>query len=149
MTIHDLLHVMRGAFPKLTVDNFRPTSPSDENYNCIAWAAGDTNFWWWPDAMGQYYWPPNVRREETIDAFVQAFECQGYSQPTDATVEPNKQKVAIYADSGRRPTHAARQLSNGWWASKLGCEIDIEHELSALEGPWYGAVAIILAKPSR
>ena len=42
--------------------------------------------------------------------------------------------VAIY-QSGGLPTHAARQLSDGNWTSKLGPNIDITHSLSGLEGP--------------
>ena len=33
------------------------------------------------------------------------------------------------------PTHAARQLANGWWTSKLGPSFDIEHiDLNAIAG---------------
>lgn len=148
MTYQDLLRVMKGSFPNITEVNSRPTSPHDEGYNCIAWAAEDTDYWWWPDAMGQYYWPPDVPREETVEAFVHAYGLQGYSQRSDATLEPGKQKVAIYADRNGKPTHAARQLADGWWASKLGRQIDIEHEFSALEGPEYGSVTVILARPA-
>ena len=30
-------------------------------YNCIAWAAGDTRWWWWPDPNS--YWPPGPSSE--------------------------------------------------------------------------------------
>lgn len=149
MKFQDLVRAMQVPFPNLTEANSRPTSPYDEGYNCIAWAAESTDYWWWPDAMGQQYWPPDVPREETIEAFVQAYGLQGYSQRSDATLEPGKQKVAIYADGNGKPTHAARQLPDGWWASKLGQQIDIEHEFAALDGPAYGTVAVILARPTR
>lgn len=149
MTFQNLLRAMQGPFPNLTESNSRPTSPYDESYNCIAWAADDTDYWWWPDAMGQHYWPPNVPREETIEAFVQAFGVQGYEQRSDTTLEPGRQKVAIYTDRNGNPKHAARQLPDGWWASKLGQHIDIEHEFAALDGPGYGTVAVILARPAR
>lgn len=146
MMFRDLIRAMRGQFPQLTEENCRPTSPYDEDYNCIAWAAEDSHRWWWPDAMGQSYWPAGVPREETIDAFVQAYGLQGYMSRSDGSLEPGKQKVAIYADRDNKPTHAARQLSSGWWASKLGPQIDIEHELAALDGPAYGTVAVILSR---
>ena len=133
-------------FPNLTEANSRTTSPRDEGYNCIAWAAEDTERWWWPDSMEQNYWPPEVPREATIEAFVQAYGLQGYSQRSDPTIEFGRQKVAIYADRNGNPTHAARQLPDGWWASKLGREIDIEHELTALDGPLYGSAVVILAR---
>lgn len=148
MTFQGLMRAMQISFPNINEGNFRPTSPADEGYNCIAWAADDTNYWWWPDAMGQCYWPPSVPREETINAFVQAYGLLGYVQQTDDLLEPAKQKIAIYADHNGKPTHAARQLPDGWWASKLGEQIDIEHEISALDGPAYGTVVVILARPS-
>lgn len=149
MTFQDLVRAMNVWFPKLTEANSRPTSPYDESYNCIAWAAEDTGYWWWPDAMGQAFWPFGVPREETIEAFVHAYGLHGYTQRSDETLEPGKQKVAIYADRAGKPTHAARQLADGWWASKLGQDIDIEHDFSALDGPAYGRVAVILARPAR
>lgn len=148
MTYRDLLRGMRVPFPRLTESNSRPTSPYDEGYNCIAWAAGDTLRWWWPDPMGLKYWPADVPRSETMDSFVKAYGTQGYLQLASPELESGKQKVAIFADRSMKPTHAARQLVDGWWASKLGAQIDIEHELSALDGPAYGTVAVILARPA-
>jgi hypothetical protein len=99
--------------------------------------------------MLQRYWPPNVPREETIQAFMQAYGLQGYSQISDPTLESGKQKIAIYTDRNGTPTHAARQLPDGWWASKLGHLHDIEHEFGALDGPAYGSVAVVLARTAR
>ncbi len=149
MTFQDFVRKVQPQFPQLTVANSRPTSPYVEGYNCIAWAANDTDHWWWPDPQNQSFWPAEIRREVTLDAFVQAYGLKGYLERSDATLEPGKQKIAIYAASDGRPTHAARQLTDGWWASKLGQQIDIEHEFSALDGPTYGRAVEILARPAR
>lgn len=146
MTFADWLNLARAKFPLLNAQNSRPTSPIDDGYNCIAWAAEDTERWWWPDPQEQKYWPATVPRAETVDAFVQAYGLLGYSHTTDASVEPGTQKVAIFADERGTPKHASRQLPDGWWTSKLGQQIDIEHELSAVEGPTYGKVTIVLAR---
>jgi hypothetical protein len=61
-------------------------------------------------------------------------------------LEPGLEKIAIFAKGGR-PTHAARQLGSGRWTSKLGRAEDIEHDLRALEGEAYGAVAFFLQRP--
>ncbi|HEY7428267.1 MAG TPA: hypothetical protein VH682_28795 [Gemmataceae bacterium] len=37
-------------FPRLNGTAYRITSPASDVYNCIAWAAGETNRWWWPVA---------------------------------------------------------------------------------------------------
>lgn len=146
MTFADYIDALRLTFPLLSVENCRLTSPADDGYNCIAWAADDTEHWWWPDAQKQVYWPPSAPRNETVEAFEIAFRGLGYSDRTDDSLEPGKQKIAIFASQRGAPTHAARQLPDGWWASKLGQEIDIEHELTAVEGPTYGIVAVVLAR---
>ena len=40
---------IEDLFPKLRGKAYQVTSPRNEAYNCIAWAAGDTTDWWWPD----------------------------------------------------------------------------------------------------
>jgi hypothetical protein len=62
-------------------------------------------------------------------------------------LELEYQKIAIYIDVSGTPTHAARQLPNGKWTSKLGWLEDIEHELDGLTGDRYGCVAQILKRP--
>ena len=149
MTFEQVLAALQPKFPVLNSANSRPTSPYDEDYNCIAWAAQDTDYWWWPDTMGLSYWPTGIPREESIDAFIRAYELQGYVKRCDATLESGTEKVSLFASSDRKPTHAARQLPDGWWASKLGKLIDIEHEFGALDGPAYGTVVMILARPAK
>lgn len=141
------LAMLRPAFPRLSLANCRLTSPADDGYNCIAWAAENSERWWWPDPLHQSYWPAAVPRVVTLDAFVQAFSSLGYNQHSDGALEPGLQKLAIFANAEGKPTHAARQLPDGWWASKLGSQIDIEHELAAVDGPAYGTAVIMLARP--
>jgi len=141
---------LEHLFPRLRSTDYTITSEVSARYNCIAWAAGDVRRWWWPDVLGVQsgvcFWPIEVPVEETLDAFILAYETLGY-QPCDGDQhEPGFEKLALYANSAGRPTHAARQLSNGGWTSKLGSEEDIEHTLEALTGPLYGAVAQILKR---
>ncbi|HMR19802.1 MAG TPA: hypothetical protein PKA53_10935, partial [Sphingobacterium sp.] len=79
--------------------------------------------WWWPKGA---YWPTDAPKEETIAAFVAAFQILGYQDCTDPNFEHGYEKIALYAKDGK-PTHAARQLSNGMWSSKLGKYKDISH----------------------
>lgn len=59
-------------------------------------------------------------------------------------------KVAIYADEEDIPQHAARQLADGRWVSKLGDLEDIEHTtLDALEEGVVGRVRLYLQRPRR
>lgn len=141
---------IESAFPKLTKDNYSISSPETPEYNCIAWAICDTEKWWWPDANDIYYWPINAPREETLKAFIAAYETLGYTIYHNAEYEEGFEKIAIYVDSNGKPTHAARQLESGDWTSKLGQSEDIKHKtLSLLEGYSYGTVTVILKRPQK
>jgi hypothetical protein len=124
------------------------TSPYDRRYNCIAWAAGFTDNWWEPDEDGIGYWPPGVPREYSLDAYLWALESVGFERCDSANLEPGFEKVAFFAKA-TAPTHAARQLANGKWTSKLGPSEDIEHVLDALtghDGHEYGQVVQIMRR---
>ena len=137
-------------FPNLSPDGWRQCSQPDQRYNCVAFAAGRTDVYWWPDPFPDPfndYWPPGLPREETIDAIAELYISLGYEPCADAASEPGYEKVALYAN-GTDPTHAARQLPDGRWLSKLGPQEDIEHgSLDDLTGPSYGQVARILKRP--
>lgn len=130
--------------PRLVPGEYLETSDETEDYNCIAWAAGETHTCWWPTRG--YYWPPEAPFEETIPAFVEAFRLLGYGTCVSPELEPGYEKVAIYATSNGTPTHAAVQKETGLWSSKLGDWEDIEHTLVGVEGPSYGAVTVYLRR---
>ena len=66
-------------------------------------------------------------QEVTRDAFVQAFELIGYKVCENGDDEAGYDKIALYEKNGV-PTHAAKQLDDGRWKSKLGPWEDIEHK---------------------
>jgi hypothetical protein len=127
---------------------YEVTSPADETYNCIAWAAGETDRWWWPDPLGSDFWPDAVPRSVTLAAFVLAYETLGYRVCDSDAAVPGLEKIAIYVNHEGRPTHAARQMSDGLWTSKLGRAEDITHRLDGLVGETYGSVAQIMQRPT-
>ena len=137
-------------FPKLQEKGFDLTSPETPFYNCIAWAAGDTERCWWPDPNDQYYWPTGIPRHETLQAFTCLFENIGYAVCEEANYEEGFEKVAIYVnDLTGKPTHAARQVAFGRWTSKLGRSVDIEHDINGVSGSIYGSTAVILKRPKE
>ena len=140
---------LERLFPGLTAAGYRVTSPATGDYNCIAWAAGDTKIWWWPlgDPLDTH-WPTAAPRALTFDAFREAFASLGYVPCGGDAQEVGFEKIALFADDQGVPTHAARQLPNGRWTSKLGHAEDIEHDLRALEGDIYGTVALVMRRPS-
>jgi hypothetical protein len=136
------------VFPDLDRSGYRITSPATQAYNCIAWAAGDTENWWWPGPLGESFWPQSVPRHETLDAFVAAYATLGFERCESGTFAPGFEKLALYVDAQGKPTHAARQLEDGTWTSKLGTEEDIAHvAVDALEGALYGRIACFLVRP--
>jgi hypothetical protein len=138
-----------AVFPGLRTTPFRVTSPADRGYNCIAWACGNAAEWWWPLSEGRRtFWPPDAPREITLEAFQLAFTLMGFSITDAEALEASYERIAVFADAAGRPTHAARQLTSGAWTSKLGQAEDIEHNLRALEGDAYGAVALIMKRPA-
>lgn len=130
--------------PQLIGKDYRITSLDTNEYNCIAWAAEKIERWWWP--TDEAYWPPEATRNKSLTGFVEAFSKLGYSPCESAVFEPEFQKIAIFCDDEGQPTHAARQLANGKWTSKLGRLEDIEHNLTDLEGSFYGHVKAFLKK---
>jgi hypothetical protein len=139
------LESLLPLFPKLTRTNYRETSDATDDYNCIAHAAGFNNDIWWPDE--DYFWPPECcPPQESVDCVEAMFQARGYERCADGSRELGYVKVAIYAKPSGKLTHAAIQPidRNGWWKSKLGIDIDIEHDLSALDGPEYGTAVRFL-----
>ena len=126
---------LETLFPGLRDSGYVITSPEDIRYNCVAWAAGDEERWWWPDEDS--YWPEGIAREETITAFVAAYGGLGFVQCDSPAFEEGYEKIAIFADY-TIPTHVARQLSSGFWSSKLGQLQDIQHRLESMAGSLYG-----------
>lgn len=129
------------AFPNLSAANHRVTSPPTTTYNCVAWAAGDTTRWWQPGR----YWP--IATDSTGVAEMEAiFAAIGFEHCLDGVFELGYEKVALFG-VGRSYSHAARQLQNGKWTSKLGRAEDIEHESPEdLAGGMYGNVATFMRR---
>ena len=140
--------LLEETFPGLARGGYFRTSPRDKRYNCIAGAVGDNGKWWWPGPeVNEAFWPPGVAREETLLAFREAFATLGYILCDGEDLEPGFEKIAVFACDQGIPLHAARQLPNERWTSKVGELEDIEHALHDLEGTAYGSVVLVLKRP--
>lgn len=148
MSHHKLRSARLVAFPSLSRSNHRITSEESDEYNCIAWAAGENTAWWWPNQ----YWPPDALRDDAdIQSFIDAFATRGYTVCDDGTLEEGYEKIAIYVHPIEGPSHAALQLPSGRWTSKLGKWQDIEHnserDLEGLLPYCYGEVRTYMRRP--
>ena len=144
---------LEEALPGLRDSEFQVTSDRTGDYNCVAWACLDDDLWWSHAEGADYHWPNDVAREPTIDAYRSAFASVGFEPCAVGDLVEGVEKIAIFGNA-RRFTHAARQLQNGRWTSKLGGDCDIEHELRALEARDdtdpdydYGFVAGFMQRP--
>lgn len=141
------LHTVEKFFPD-GVGEIAITSPRDPRYNCIAWAAGDDKKFWWPTYPG--FWPKGIPRDTTLSVFRDAYSLHGFEECEDGALEIGFEKIAIYVDTSNTPTHAARQLADGKWTSKLGPQWDISHvSYSSIEGDEYGRVAMFMRQKIR
>lgn len=133
-------------FPRLSPDRFRLMSDRTVIYNCIAWAAGDSNHCRQPGD----FWPLETKADDYgVDVLESAFRSLGYQPCDQYHYEEGYDKVVLYGDS-LFFTHAARQLPNGKWTSKLGKLEDIEHDSPEdLTGGVYGEIARIMKRPSK
>ncbi|MCY3664657.1 MAG: hypothetical protein OXH81_03275 [Gemmatimonadetes bacterium] len=82
-----------------------------------------------------------------MEVYAEVFQRLGFEECQDATFEVGVEKVAIFAIDGS-PTHAARQLADGTWTSKLGQLEDIEHRgLDQVGEGDYGEPVLFLKRP--
>lgn len=140
---------IEDEFPRLKVEGYAVASPETDEYNCIAFAGDDTTEKWDPDETSGRYWPDEVARSLDLSSFIALYAWEGgYVPCDDDTLEAGYEKVAIFCDPvSREVRHAAKQLPNGEWVSKLGDWEDIKHStLSGLEGEFYGRVAQLLSR---
>lgn len=144
---------LEEQFPNLKSEGYRLTSPDTNVYNCIAWAIElEQEEWWWPDTMGQEFWPAEAPREESIGAFLIAFSLFGYKVCDDPSYEEGFDKIAIYVNpSNDKPTHVAR-IKHDCCTSKIGSSEDIDHfTLEGLAGryPAYGRIHCFMKRISK
>lgn len=131
---------VEAQIPRLAESNYRVTSCKTKRYNCFAWAANDTEHVWSPTMIGAgVLWPPGIPAFASVAGVMRAFESIGYEECDSPDLEVGFEKIAIFTDTSSEPRHAARQLSDGVWTSKLGDHVDIEHDtLDAIGGALYG-----------
>lgn len=137
--------IVLKEFPNSKVEPFIKTSDIAPHYNCIAWAFGDNSKWYEPDPFGFYYWPNDVPRQYSIPAYIKLYESIGFTICESGDLELGFEKIAVFAKNNI-PTHAAKQLNDGVWSSKLGKNIDVSHTIFAIENGVYGQVSLFLKR---
>jgi hypothetical protein len=145
----ELAHLV-AKHPGLVGSGSNKSSEWSSSYNCFAFALGENSRWVQATpALGfKTSWPAAVARQETVAAYKLVFALRGYDQCKDAALEADYEKVALYVDVHGRPQHAARQLPDGRWTSKMGQDIDIEHpDVAILDDKTYGRPSVFLRRP--
>lgn len=70
---------IEAAFPELVGTKYSEKSKETDVYNCIAFAFGDVNQWWWPEKGYGIYWPPGFPLSQSVDVLIRICEVHGYS----------------------------------------------------------------------
>ncbi len=137
--------------PQLEGADYRVTSRSTPEYNCVAWAMAISSENWAPALSGPYQWPDHLPRVPLVSVMAKLFEERGYEPCADSSLEPDIEKIAIYGDAMvGEAVHVSRQLPTGRWTSKLGDLADIEHALpDTVAGGLYGEVQMVMARRTR
>lgn len=131
------------SIPELKRVGYQETSAADDDYNCIAWAAGKNDEWW--SHLKGYKWP-RAKRSRLVEDLVEVFESLGYEQCANRDVEEGFEKVVIYTNNGLW-SHTARQLDDGQWTSKLGPDEDITHPSAESICGYYGEMHCTMRRP--
>lgn len=144
MDISRWVEDLTAAFPGLAGEDFKILEPPSRYFNCVAFAAGDTTRIW--DYNEGYYWPPWTTRDSRIESLMEVFAGLGYEPCDDGAAEDGYRKVALYEENGIAQ-HAALQVSNGRWQSKMGQGPVIEHlSPESISGRVYGAPTTFMRK---
>ncbi len=153
--IDEVERILVQAFPKLLNDNsFEVTSKASPNYNCIAWACMYDERWIQPPYLGKpnldcvVWWPPEIPEGIEPEYLKSLFEYHGYIECNSSKREEGYRKVALFFNEQTNEwTHAARELNNGCWTSKLGTFNDIQHSTpETIENDDYGKVYCFMKK---
>lgn len=131
---------LEGSIPGLTAADYELTSEACDDYNCVAWVAGDTRRRW-DDENEDLYWPVNaILRDGTFASLIEALQTLEFEACASGEYEDGFEKVAIYGSEGKW-RHAAKQLPDGRWSSKCGKLDDIAHRyLTDVNCEDYGTV---------
>jgi len=135
-------------FPNSLGSPFGITSPKDKFYNCIAYVYGDYRRWYWPSSflVPPYFWPPAIPRVVHVNSFIQLYSSIGYQVCQHGDLQAGVEKLAIFGFDALRPKHAALQLVDGNWSSKLGENHDVSHSIQNISGGTYGNVLAYMSR---
>jgi len=148
MDIPSWARILAQAFPKLPEEGYEIISEPTKKYNCIAYAANDISDWW-GTVEEQQHWPDYATRSERMESLIEVFAGLGYQRCQDSGLESGYEKVALYEEQGAWK-HAALQMPNGRWRSKMGEGPLIEHRSpESLAGGIYGEPTTCMRRPAN
>jgi hypothetical protein len=142
---------LERIFPNLKTTQYKIMSPEDTRYNCVSWAIHDYQDdsypidWWEPTPLLNYYWPLEKNRDYSVQSYQEMFEMLGYSVCKSSQYLKGFTKITIFSLNGIFK-HVCRQdvTYPNMWLSKIGQNVDIEHDLDGLSGDFYGYPTVFM-----
>lgn len=139
-------------YPRIKLGvNFIPKSPICDEYNCIAWSLDIDYMSVGHENLTGIYWPDNISKIPNINNYKRMYNSYGFIDASTSDLEEGFKKVAIYVRGTNPKTgivvHAAKQIDDIWWSSKMGDNIDGIHHLDAIQGILYGYPRFFMKKP--
>ena len=130
--------------PNMSKEKLRVIRLATRAYNCIAAAFGVEEQWWWPEGPG---WPIAEDHGTSVKSFDALVKHFGGERCDGPDMEEGYVKLDLYIDEYGEPTHMARQTIRGTWISKMGGNMEVEHDLNELDGEGYGKPRIFYRFP--
>jgi hypothetical protein len=131
-------------------------SDPSSSYNCFGFALGDLQ-WWEPPKFidgrlvnDETFWPTSLPADEKVDinAYVEAAKTVGFFESVDCAWEEGLETIMLFfTERNREFQHAAKQVSPGMWASKMGFGSDVTHVIDGIDRIDYGYGRLYMKRP--
>jgi len=106
-------------------------------YNCIGWSLCSIFNGWFQPPSNLLQAAPKLQ----LKWFDQFYAAKNWKISKNCKPEKGVRKIALYCNAKGYPSHAAKQIEDDWWESKLGQGHRVVHPgTGSLEGEQYGKV---------
>lgn len=135
-------------WPSLNDEDFEFKSHFNPFYNCLAWAINVNTIFVTMNYFQKKHGLDINNLDHSVNGYAKILEeFYNYLSCENGEYEKGFEKILLYGDNNNLWTHAARQIKEEMWVSKLGSCENIEHKnIECLNGNTYGEPKIFMKK---